>query len=286
MTLPRRPLVLMYHGVGSRPAAADPYNLFVTTAALRAQLRWLLDRGWRPLRLVEYLAQLAGPARADHRFLVTFDDGYRSVHDAAMPLLAELGVPATVFLCAGMLGGRSGWMPDLPDEPLVTRAEALALRDGGLDIGLHGMDHTVLAGLPAAELRRQTGLAADRLKEELGERPVAFAYPCGVHDGPARAAVAAAGMRVAFATYRSAGRLAVPRVDVNATDNGRTFGLKTVRGYPRLRQLTGTVPGLRPTLRGLLSGTAGSPADPPAGGSAGTSGGSAATSRSGSGGTD
>lgn len=255
--MPRRPLVLMYHGVGSRPAAADPYNLFVTAAALRAQLRWLLDRGWRPLRLAEYLEQLAGPVRSGRQFLVTFDDGYRSVYDAAMPLLADLGVPATVFLCAGMLGGRSGWMPNLPDEPLVTRAEALALRASGMDIGLHGMEHTILAGLPAAALRRQTGLAAERLQGELGERPAVFAYPYGIHDGPARAAVAAAGIRVAFATYRGAGPLALPRVDVNATDNGRTFSLKTVRAYPRLRQLTGTVPGLRPTVRGLLSGADG-----------------------------
>jgi len=247
--VPRRPLVLMYHGVGSRPAAADPYNLFVPAGALRAQLRWLLDRGWQPLRLAEYLADRSGPGR---RFLVTFDDGYRSVHDVALPLLRELGVPATVFLCAGLLGDRSRWMPDLPDEPLVTRAEAVALRVGGLDIGLHGMDHTVLAGLPPAELRRQTGLAADRMLAELGERPSAYAYPCGVHDEPARAAVAAAGMRVAFATYHSAGRYAVPRVDVNATDNPRTFSLKTVRGYPRLRQLSGAVPGLRPTLHALL----------------------------------
>ena len=94
-----RPLVLMYHGIGERPAAADPYNLFVPAADLAAHLTSLLDRGWRPLRLSEFLAGGLGP----RRFLVTFDDGYRSVHDLAMPMLAELGVPATVFVCAGLL---------------------------------------------------------------------------------------------------------------------------------------------------------------------------------------
>jgi peptidoglycan/xylan/chitin deacetylase (PgdA/CDA1 family) len=245
----RRPLVLMYHGVGRRPPGADPHNLFVCPAALRTQLCWLLDRGWRPLRLADYLAQ---PRTAGRRFLLTFDDGYRSVHDLALPVLAELGVPATVFLCAGLLGGVSDWMPDLPAEPLVTREQALALRAAGLDIGLHGMDHTMLAGLPDAELHRQTVGAADRLRAELGERPDAFAYPGGLHDRRARAAVAAAGMRVAFATHCGAGPFAVPRVDVNATDTGRTFNLKTRRGYRQLRRLTGTVPGLRPTLHALL----------------------------------
>jgi peptidoglycan/xylan/chitin deacetylase (PgdA/CDA1 family) len=248
--------VLMYHGIGSRPPAADPYNLFVPPAALRAQLRWLLGRGWRPLRLADYLGE---PRRAGRRFLVTFDDGYHSVYELALPVLIELGVPATVFLCAGLLGGVSGWMPDLPAEPLVTRQQALALRSAGLDIGLHGMDHTVLAGAPDAELRRQTVDAAELLRAQLGERPAAFAYPAGLHDGRARAAVAAAGMRVAFATHRGAGPFAVPRVDVNATDTGRTFSLKTRRGYRQLRRLAGAVPGLRPALHAVVGSV------PPAG---------------------
>jgi peptidoglycan/xylan/chitin deacetylase (PgdA/CDA1 family) len=255
VTVPRRPLVLMYHGVGSRPPAANPHNLFVSVTAMRAQLGWLLNRGWRPLRLADYLAD--DRHRSSRRFLVTFDDGYRSVHDLALPLLAELGVPATVFLCAGLLGRASRWMPDLPNEPLVTREQALALRAAGLDIGLHGMDHTILAGLPDAELYRQTVGAADLLGAELGEWPRAFAYPCGVHDGRARAAVAAAGMRVGFATHRGTGPFAVPRVDVNATDTGRTFVLKTRCGYPQLRRLTGAVPGLRPTLHALVGSTGG-----------------------------
>jgi peptidoglycan/xylan/chitin deacetylase (PgdA/CDA1 family) len=255
VTVSRRPLVLMYHGVGSRPPGTDPHNLFVPAAALRTQLRWLLARGWRPLKLAEYLSGAPPAARS---FLVTFDDGYRSVYDLALPILSELNVPATVFLCAGLLGGVSEWMPDLPDEPLVTGEQARELRAAGLDIGLHGMDHTTLARQSEAELFRQTVQAADLLAAAIGEKPAAFAYPCGVHDARARAAVEAAGMRVAFATHYGGGRYAVPRVDVNSTDTRRTFSLKTRRGYRQLRRLTGVVPGLRPTLHALVGG---SPAD-------------------------
>jgi peptidoglycan/xylan/chitin deacetylase (PgdA/CDA1 family) len=250
VTASRRPLVLMYHGVGTRRPGSDPFNLFVPAGSLRDQLRSLLDRGWRPLQLSEYLSGSAG----GRSFLVTFDDGYRSVHDLALPILVELSVPATVFLCAGLLGGVSEWMPDLPDEPLVTGEQARALRSAGLDIGLHGWDHTTLARRSDAELHRQTVQAADLLGAAIGERPQAFAYPCGVHDARARAAVAAAGMRVAFATHHGTGPYAVPRVDVNATDTRRTFNLKTRRGYRQLRRLTGVVPGLRPTLHALVGG--------------------------------
>ena len=245
-----RPLVLMYHGIGVRPGAADPYNLFVPAAALEAQLRTLLDRGWRPLRLEDYLV-----GRGDGRhFLVTFDDGFRSVHDEALPVLSRLGVPATVFVLPGVLGGASGWMPEMPAEPLLTGPEVLALHDAGLDIGLHGLDHTALPGLPAARLRDQVEVAAELLTELTGRRPRAFAYPYGEHDEASRASVAAAGFEVAFSTHHGDGGFAVPRVDVNATDSRATFLAKTSPAYPPLRRLAGSVPGLRPVVRTLLGG--------------------------------
>jgi peptidoglycan/xylan/chitin deacetylase (PgdA/CDA1 family) len=246
-----RPLVLMYHGVGSRPPAADPYNLFVPTRSLESQLRTQLARGRRPLDVGDYLA-----GQGDGRdFLVTFDDGYRSVHDEALPLLRHLGVPATVFVLPGRLGGVSGWMPEMPDEPLLTAAEILALRAAGIDVGLHGLDHTALPGLPPDRLREQVDAAAGQLAELTGERPRAFAYPYGAHDAAVRAAVADAGFEVAFATHCGDGALAVPRVDVNATDTPATFRLKTAAAYPRLRRLGAALPGIRPAVRTLLGGT-------------------------------
>jgi peptidoglycan/xylan/chitin deacetylase (PgdA/CDA1 family) len=250
MTTTSRPLVLMYHGVGDRTPEADPDNLFVSPEALRAQLSSLLRRGWRPLRLADYLAG-AGGRRS---FLVTFDDGYRSVHDVALPLLGGLGVPATVFVLAGLAGGRSAWMPRMPGEPLLGAAEILAVQAGGFDIGLHGLDHTALTSLPRGELYRQVGVAADRLAELTGRPPRAFAYPYGAHDPASRDAVAATGVEVAFATHRGAGRMAVPRVDVNGTDTAATFRVKSLPGYPMLRRLGGTAPGLRPAVRTMLGG--------------------------------
>jgi peptidoglycan/xylan/chitin deacetylase (PgdA/CDA1 family) len=247
----RPPLVLMYHGVGERPRARDPHHLFVPPARLRAQLSFLLERGWRPLRLAEYLdGGVDGPS-----FLVTFDDGYRCLLDLGLPLLSDLGVPATVFVLPGRFGQHADWMPGAVREPLLRAAEVLRLRDGGLDIGLHGWSHRSLAGLSVGQVRLQTEAAADELARLTGERPAAFAYPYGHHDAAARQAVAATeGMRVAFATHDAAGCWALPRVDINSTDNAATFRLKTSPGYPQLRRSAGRVAGLRPAVRVLLGG--------------------------------
>lgn len=244
----RKPLVLMYHAVGARAAADDPYNLFVTPETLRHQLRWLLDRGWRALRLCEYLD---GPTSGERTFLVTFDDGYAGLADLATPILDELRVPATVFVLPGLLGGYSSWMPDMDYEPLLTPDDVRDLSRAGLDIGVHGWDHTVLPDLTDQDLRTHLADARAALCELTGEVPRAFAYPCGRHDARSRQAVADAGFELAFATWEGRGRMAVPRVDVNATDTPRTFHLKTLPIFPALRRTTGHVPRLRAALHNL-----------------------------------
>ena len=36
---------------------------------------------------------------------ITFDDGYRDNHDIALPILLQLGLPATFFVATGFLDG-------------------------------------------------------------------------------------------------------------------------------------------------------------------------------------
>lgn len=239
------PLVLMYHGFGRRPASADPQNLFVPADALERQLTSLLRRGFRPLDEAAFLVGLERGQWPARSFLVTIDDGYVSTLDIAAPLLSRLHVPAVLFALAGMLGGTSEWMPEMPPEPLLDRTGLRELRSAGISVGVHGLDHTSLSGRDAVELRRQTAEARACLADVVGYAPTVFAYPFGDHDAPARQAVAAAGFAAAFAIYDRHGQHALPRVDVNAIDTDRTFRLKTSRVFPPAKALLDRAPGLR-----------------------------------------
>ncbi|WP_328875201.1 polysaccharide deacetylase family protein [Streptomyces sp. NBC_00287] len=241
-------LVLMYHAIGSRSTQRDPHNLFVPPGRLRRQLGMLLERGWTPLTLDAYLRGDA-PRRS---VLLTFDDGYQSFLEEGLPVLRELAVPATVFVLSGLLGGRSRWMADMPDELLVDADGVREMVGAGLDVESHGWDHSHLPGTDTETLNRNVTDAARALAELTGRRPRAFAYPYGEHDGTARAAVAEAGFDVAFSIYEKAGRFAEPRVDVNAVDTDTTFRMKTRPGYSTLRRMSGRVPGLRPALHSLV----------------------------------
>ncbi|MEU6252703.1 polysaccharide deacetylase family protein [Streptomyces sp. NPDC047043] len=244
----RRPLVLMYHGVGKRPAHQDPFCLFVPPDMLHRQLRRLLDRGWTPLTLDRCLSG-DFPRRS---VLVTFDDGYQGLLDEGVPVLRELGFPATAFVLTGVLGGTSTWMTDMPDEPLLDADGIRALAAAGLDVECHGWDHSDLANADDGTLARNLVDAAAALADITGKRARAFAYPYGAHDAAARKAVAAAGFEIAFSVHDGARRYAVPRVDINATEVDASFRLKTWRGYPAVRRMSGAVPRLRPALHSLI----------------------------------
>lgn len=249
----REPVVLMYHGFTTVRRDDDPENLFVTEDALRAQLSYLLDRGWTPLTLTDYLAIRAGSRRPRRSFLVTIDDGLDSVAGIAAPLLAELGVPAVAFIPSDLMGNAAQWLPEPADAAILDRHAVAALGAAGIEIGGHGADHRDLREMSADELFRQTSAVRAELARTTGYAPRAFAYPYGHFDDAARRAVAAAGYDVAFSVFDDAGTFAISRVDVNATDTIASLRVKLVPGYRRLWRVTSVVRPVRWVVRRLVT---------------------------------
>ena len=65
-------------------------------------LALLQDRGYRTLSLVELADCIRrGVSLPKRSFVITFDDGYRSVYQQAFPVLQKYGMTATVFLTVG-----------------------------------------------------------------------------------------------------------------------------------------------------------------------------------------
>lgn len=239
------PLVLLYHGFGSRPPADDPHNLFVPLADLDRQLR-LLSRLFRPLDLDGYLAGLDSRRWPRRSVLVTIDDGYRSTLTHAAPLFARHRVPAVLFVPPARLGGSSGWMPEMPQEELLLPEEVADLRCRGIEVGVHGMDHTLLSGLTSDELVRQVSEARVALADLVGTLPRAFAYPGGVFDAATVRAVEREGYDIAFSVEAGGhGRLSVSRRAVNARDAPLTFAVKLFPGFDRFWAATARRPRLR-----------------------------------------
>lgn len=234
------PPVLMYHFFGEPRSGHDPDAQFVGERSFREQLVRLLDSGWRPLDLDGYLSWWASGAASGRRaFLVTIDDAHRSVVDIAAPVLAELGVPSVLFVPSALIDGTVSWSDDYLHEPIASAAELRDLAAAGMELGVHGYDHTRMVAMTDGELRVHAHDARVELERLVGVRARAFAYPYGTHDAAARRAVADAGYEVAFAVAREHGALGRWRICVDGDDGLRTFRFKLTPAYAALSLAAG-----------------------------------------------
>jgi peptidoglycan/xylan/chitin deacetylase (PgdA/CDA1 family) len=184
-------LVLCYHAVSER----WPSDLAVTPAQLHEQLSFALSRGYHG---ATFTAAVTDPPTAK-TLAVTFDDGYRSVLDLALPILERLGLPASVFVPTAWVGARGPmswpgidrwtggpWQDEL--TPLSWEDLGL-LAGGGWEIGSHSRTHPRLSSLDDARLAAELGESRRECERGLGRPCTSIAYPYG--DVNARVVAAA-----------------------------------------------------------------------------------------------
>lgn len=87
----------------------DPDTVDATPAQFRRHVETLARIG-TPIGVEALLAGLEGAELPPNPVMITFDDGYRSCRDIALPILEELGVPATFFIATEFPdGGKLYW---------------------------------------------------------------------------------------------------------------------------------------------------------------------------------
>lgn len=248
--------VLCYHAV--EPCWDAPMSL--EPDCFTSHLDWLL-RHRTVVPVDEALERLPRSGRLRRRRVVlTFDDGFASVHEHAFPLLARHRVPATVFLVAKTLDGSGAavdWVDHPPAHALRTLDEAQIheMQDAGVRFESHSHAHADLTTLGydacVADLRH-----GREVLESVLRRPVRLlAYPRGRHDADVRAAARRAGYTHAFALpegREQAGPYAIPRVGVYHGNGTGSLRVKLTGAYQPLR----THPAGR-ALRDRVRGVAG-----------------------------
>jgi glycosyltransferase involved in cell wall biosynthesis/peptidoglycan/xylan/chitin deacetylase (PgdA/CDA1 family) len=249
-------VVLAYHAIADMRDDRILAEYSVPPRLFGRQLDALAKRGWTFVDLGAVLAALAGERPLPRKaVLVTFDDAYADLLEAALPELERRGIPAVVFAIVDRLGGTNTWDEEIgaASVPLLDAAGLREVAARGVEVGSHGMTHRSLAGLVAADLDEEARESAQRL-ESLGlPRPRAFSYPYGELDEAASAAAEAAGYRVAFTVDSgrlrlNSPRFALPRVQVVASDTPWRLLLKvrtsgwSARWRERLLRLAGIEP--------------------------------------------
>jgi peptidoglycan/xylan/chitin deacetylase (PgdA/CDA1 family) len=248
----------MFHAIekGHAPDSFPP-ELFTRGMAT------LQEAGYRTISLLDFVACVrTGSKPPERSFVLTFDDGYRSVYEHALPILARFGWTATVFLVADTRrGAESNPRPEMSGRPLLSWREIDEMRDAGLSFGAHTLTHPDLASLSPDEAEHEIAGSKAVLEEGLGEPVRAFAYPFGRYDVATKEIVrrhfdCACSDRMGLASGGSDVH-ALERVDAHYLRSARLFSIVTKRWFPLYvqaravpRQLRRALPS--PLQRGAL----------------------------------
>jgi len=175
-----RLLILGLHRVGLPPRNAKIRGLFISPRLLSFQLSLLKFLGYHFLTLRDSVL-----APGSKNAVITFDDGYADNITAALPVLKKHGVPATLFVVTGDVGGEGVVWPeageDLPAD-MLSWDSLSKLKADGWEIASHAHEHVHLARYEEAKQEELIERSISEIEEKLGERPVSFAYPYGSYD--------------------------------------------------------------------------------------------------------
>lgn len=175
--------ILCYHRIEPPPASSPRDSNFVDPVLFGEHLDALRSFGCTGVTIADLLRWQRGEHRLPARpVAITFDDGYRSVEDGALPALAGLGWPCTIYAVSAYLGGTNVWDPDAPPSRLL---DARALRDAldaGHHVGSHTRHHRRLRGLAPADALEELAGAKQDLEQALGAPCTSVAFPYGTHD--------------------------------------------------------------------------------------------------------
>jgi peptidoglycan/xylan/chitin deacetylase (PgdA/CDA1 family) len=99
--------ILTYHHVADDDTAYpyDPGVADATPNQFRRQMEMLARYG-TPIGIDELIRAVEGAPLPKNPVMVTFDDGYRSCHDVALPILRAVGMRATFFVATGYISDR------------------------------------------------------------------------------------------------------------------------------------------------------------------------------------
>ena len=185
--------ILVYHSVApSHPGQSKEQRLLdVDTATFRQQMYYLVANKYSVVPLSAVIDPLQGHGTVPpNAVAITFDDGWLSQYQNALPILEQLHFPATFFVITKQVGLGTAFMG---------LDQLKALQRAGMTIASHTRTHPDLSKVNAAQLRNEIVGSRQDLQKMLGVTTDLIAYPYGCWSNRVAAVVKSAGYRAARA---------------------------------------------------------------------------------------
>lgn len=198
-------------------------------------------------RQLDLIKRLAKPIAANtkdtlidsvHHVVVTFDDGFQSILENAIPDLIERGIHSTIFFPAGNLGRQPDWIRDESQggisEVVMTEEQIRDLPPEHILVGSHTMTHPNLRSLEKESVKREVVESKEKLEKVTGQKITMISLPYGEYDERALEVIREAGYEQVFSSHSRFARkraYLIERVLVKPSDWSLELRLKILGGY-------------------------------------------------------
>jgi peptidoglycan/xylan/chitin deacetylase (PgdA/CDA1 family) len=224
--------ILFYHRVSD-----DADELAVKRDRFSRQMELVAKQGFRVVDVPEAVRLLGNDELPARTIALSFDDGFHDVAENALPVLAEHGFRATVFIATAVTDGRASFSWYDRQPALLGWDEIAELDKGGtLNFEAHTLTHPNLLRLSEETARKEIAESRTELEERLGRAVTVFCYPAGVFSGRERRLAEEAGFAAAVScepgiNTASTDRFALRRIQIDHRDRLIDFRAKLSGGY-------------------------------------------------------
>ena len=177
-------------------------------------------------------------------YVLTFDDGYKDMYEAAFPLLRERGLPFTLYITTEPVETRIPLTPGGQADPLTWDQISNMLESGLMTLGVHTHRHRDLRGLSDSEVAEELDSSNRLVQQRVGITARHFAYPKGYWDPMAEELVRARYETAVLGAGPPLGldsdRHRLHRIPIQRSDGFFFFRCKVFRGLrleERMRRL-------------------------------------------------
>ena len=234
--------ILMYHSVSEQESGGrHPYFETTTTPQVfEEHMKFLREAGYRTLTLPEAIKYVeSGEQDIEPKVVLTFDDGFQDLYTQAVPILADYGHTATVFLPTQYITSERR---RFKDRQCMTWSEVNELHKAGITFGSHTVNHLQLRGLETNTVEEELRCSKEAIEDQLGYSVESFSYPFAFPESDQafkrilRDLLIAQGYKNGVTTVIGTSTAKseiffLPRLPVNSWDDLLSFRAKLEGGY-------------------------------------------------------
>jgi peptidoglycan/xylan/chitin deacetylase (PgdA/CDA1 family) len=185
--------ILVYHSVKnySYGASKKDYAFNVTPTMFEKHLKYLKGLKYDAVSIEAIANHFEKNIPLPEKpVAITFDDGWETQYENALPILKKYKYNATFFITTD----------DIGKKDFLNWRQVAELAATGMEIGSHTKSHPFLTDIGDEELRKELAESKSIVEEKIKKSVSVFAYPFGRYDANAVSATERTGYRAARTT--------------------------------------------------------------------------------------